>query len=397
MRRFIIAGFLALAALLAFNCALAAAPANQVERGVGVTLIPAEDWGKTYPDVYESYMANSENDEVVEYPEQYPMLATLYEGNAFSTYYGSARGHYYTVQDVQATGRPHKLANCFTCKTADFTKMTIEQGDSAYSMEFDDALAQINGDLGCYTCHAEDPANGITVTHTYLIDALGEDFDSVPGATASCAQCHVEYYFDPETKATSLPYTGAASRNPDDMYAFYEAMHYVDYVNPRTGTELLKTQHPEFETYTGEGSKHAAMFTCADCHMERLENANGEKYLSHEWVSPLDSETIQATCAACHEDLTSFVHGIQEGMEARTIEVGNRLAGLIDKLAEAVESGEYTDEELDAIRALHRKSQWYWDFVFVENSEGAHNSALDNSCLDKADALIDEALGLFKS
>ena len=36
-----------------------------------------------------------------------------------------------------------------------------------------------------------------------------------------------------------------------------------------------------------------------------------------------------------------------------------------------------------------------WDFVFVENSEGAHNSRLDGSCLDKADALITEALGMF--
>jgi hypothetical protein len=34
--------------------------------------------------------------------------------------------------------------------------------------------------------------------------------------------------------------------------------------------------------------------------------------------------------------------------------------------------------------------------VFVENSEGAHNSKLDNSCLDKADALIEEALSLLE-
>ena len=46
--------------------------------------------------------------------------------------------------------------------------------------------------------------------------------------------------------------------------------------------------------------------------------------------------------------------------------------------------------------ALNRKGQWYWDFVFVENSEGAHNSSLDNECLDKAEALIDEALVFFK-
>jgi nitrite reductase (cytochrome c-552) len=47
------------------------------------------------------------------------------------------------------------------------------------------------------------------------------------------------------------------------------------------------------------------------------------------------------------------------------------------------------------VRALNRKGQWYWDFVFVENSEGAHNSRLDNNCLDKAEAFINAALKQF--
>ena len=59
-------------------------------------------------------------------------------------------------------------------------------------------------------------------------------------------------------------------------------------------------------------------------------------------------------------------------------------------------AGTYTEEELDAIRQLNRKGQFYWDFVFVENSEGAHNSRLTTECLDKAEALIDEALTLIK-
>ena len=38
----------------------------------------------------------------------------------------------------------------------------------------------------------------------------------------------------------------------------------------------------------------------------------------------------------------------------------------------------------------------YWDFVFVENSEGAHNSKLTEDCLNKAEAIVDEALTMFK-
>jgi nitrite reductase (cytochrome c-552) len=34
---------------------------------------------------------------------------------------------------------------------------------------------------------------------------------------------------------------------------------------------MLKAQHPEIETYLGEGSIHAKMgLTCADCHMEKV-------------------------------------------------------------------------------------------------------------------------------
>ena len=81
-------------------------------------------------------------------------------------------------------------------------------------------------------------------------------------------------------------------------------------------------------------------------------------------------------------------------IEGRTNEVGEKLVVLADRLAEAVASGAYTEEQLDAVRALHRDAQFYWDFVFVENSEGAHNSALSRQCMDKAEALIEEALAL---
>ena len=362
--------------------------------GTGITVIPATEWENTFPDVYASYMANAENEEVVEYTEQYPFLGTVYEDYGFAKYYGSARGHYYSISDLMATGRPHALANCFTCKTAQFTVMTLNEGNSAYSKPFEEIDASGFEDIGCFTCHANTPGGKITVTHSYLVDAMGEDFEKVKGEVLSCGQCHVEYYFAPDGKATSLPYTNLAGMTPDAMYEFYEAMDFADYTNPRTGVRQLKAQHPEMETFLGEGSVHRSTFTCADCHMERLTNEAGETYLSHKYVSPLESETIRQNCSACHADLTGFVHGIQEKMEARTIAIGEELETLTNRLADAVAGGKYTDEQLTEIRALNRKGQWYWDFVFVENSEGAHNSKLDNSCLDKAETAIHEALDL---
>ncbi len=396
MKKIIAAMFLAALLLCLAGCALAATPASVVETGTGVSVIPSSQWEATYPDIYASYMATEQDSEVSDYVADYPMIAVVYEGMAFNTYYASARGHYYCVKDVTETGRPHKLANCFTCKTADFTHMANEQGVSAYAIPFEEAQAGINESVGCYSCHANDPAKGITVTHTYLADAMGADMDKVAAANAACGQCHVEYYFAPDTKAATLPYTSLEVMTPDAMYEYYQAMDFSDYTNPRTGVRQLKAQHPEYETFLGAGSVHASMFTCADCHMEKVTKEDGTVYRSHTLMSPLKSETIMASCAPCHQDLAGFVHGIQEKMEARTIEIGNKLEELTNKLADAVASGKYTEEELDVIRGLNRKGLWYWDFVFVENSEGAHNSRLDNDCLDKAEAIVNEALALFK-
>ena len=85
-----------------------------------------------------------------------------------------------------------------------------------------------------------------------------------------------------------------------------------------------------------------------------------------------------------------------ESPYVRVRESGYDLEELTNKLAAAVEGGEYSEDELNAIRALNRDAQFYWDFVFVENSEGAHNSKLTHACLDKAEALIAQANDLFK-
>ncbi|WP_325214285.1 ammonia-forming cytochrome c nitrite reductase subunit c552 [Oscillibacter sp.] len=103
---------------------------------------------------------------------------------------------------------------------------------------------------------------------------------------------------------------------------------------------------------------------------------------------------MDSTCSSCHADLKAEVRAIQTAMERRTYAIGYLLEGLTDTLAEAVESGAYTEDQLNQIRELARSAQFYWDFVFVENSEGAHNSALDTCCLDKAEDFANQALAL---
>ena len=372
-------------------------PVAQKENGI----ITAEQWAQVHPEIYSSYMANGENKDVIDHVEEYPMIAKLYEGMAFNKFYNSARGHVYTLEDVSATGRPHPLANCLTCKTPDFTKLVNDLGVEVYKYEFGEVYSDDGGfePVSCYNCHANQADTGeIVVTHSYLADAMASEAGNVAPATLSCAQCHVEYYFDPETKATTLPYSSLETLAPDAILSYYNEMDFTDYTNPRTGVKQIKVQHPEFETFMGEGSVHAATgFNCATCHMGQETAEGGKTYTSHTWTSPLNNDDLIANnCAACHQDLKADVKAIQEASEARVNEIGYQLEMLTDQLAEAVESGKYAEEKLEQIRSLNRDSQFYWDFVFVENSEGAHNSKLTNACLDQAQALCEEALGLLK-
>ena len=376
--------------------------AEKVETHSGVTIMKADDWKAQYPEIYESWAQTKESGEVTDYLADYPMLRTLYEGYGFAISYSSARGHYYDVNDLLETGRPHALANCFTCKTPQFTNMVNEMGDEAYRLAFTDVQQQINEGISCYNCHANQPGV-VTITHTYLTDSVGGDFDKIDAANLACGQCHVEYYFDPETKVTTLPHVSIETMHPDAILNYFnnellvDGQPFADWTNPRTGVRQIKVQHPEMETFLLEGSPHRDTFTCADCHMPDAVKADGTAYKSHNLMSPLENpELIANNCSQCHADLVSEVRAVQEEAERRTYAIGYELQFLTEKLAEAVESGDYTEDELDAIRAVARDAQFYWDFVFVENAEGAHNPSLTHECLDKAEALTNQALGMFK-
>ena len=348
------------------------------------------------PAVVVSMGANKENSYVTDYLEQDPYLVNIYEGYGFAKDYGSARGHEYTLEDVAKTQRPHPKANCLTCKTPDMHKMIEEQGVAVYAMPFDDVMAQTTQNISCYTCHgADNGADGaLAVTHQYVNEALGENVSTIDPATLSCGQCHIEYYFTPEDSEAMMPYHSVEEMTPEAILAYYDAMDFADWTQESTGTRLLKAQHPEMETVLQ--GKHAALLSCADCHMPTETTADGATYASHFLASPLESEALLATCAKCHgeTDMTAKVKDIQALVTTRESEVGNKLSDMKDALAAAVAAGDKSEDELAALRKLHREAQWFFDYCYVENSEGAHNSELSMRCLDTAEAKIDEAMAL---
>lgn len=370
------------------------APATSRENGV----ITADEWESIYPEIVASYRANDDNNYRIAYTEQDPYIVSLYEGFGFAKDYTSAVAHTYTLEDVAETERPHPLANCLTCKTPDYTKLVNDMGVEAYKLDFAETYGQMVENVSCYNCHENQAGNGgqLVVTHSYVTNALGSEMDQIDPATLSCGQCHIEYYFDPETKETMMPYTSVAAMDPEQILAYYNEKGFSDWTQESTGTGMLKAQHPEFETYLGAGSAHVGFgMNCADCHMAVVTEGK-TTYTSHKWESPLANQAILNTCTQCHgdEDMAAKVKTIQDEITAREAEVGGKLAALKEALAAEVAAGTMSEDELNAVRSLYRDAQWYWDFCYVENSEGAHNSTLARKCLDKSEELAAEAMGL---
>ncbi len=376
--------------------------------------ITAEDWRSVYPDIVVSWDRNADNAEVVDYLELDPYLVEIYEGYGFAKDYGSARGHNYTLTDVAKTKRPHGAANCLTCKTPNFTKLVNDEGVEVYSRPFDEVYTQITNNGGetvsCYTCHGNNPGNGtqpkenLTVTHSYITKALGENIGTIDPGILACGQCHIEYYFNPETKETTMPHNSIEAMTPEATYDYFTQIGFSDWTQESTGAKMLKVQHPEMETVLL--GKHAGELNCADCHMPVRQNAATQNiYHSHTLVSPLTDKTLLTTCLACHKDLganstddmITFVKNIQGRITAEETRVGNLLSEFKRALADANQNGTLGEEQLNAVRELYRKAQWFFDYCYVENSEGAHNSELSTRCLNTAETLILEGMALLKA
>ena len=360
-------------------------------------VVSAEEWRETYPHIVSSMEANADNNYRISYIDEDPYITNLYEGYGFAIDYTSAIGHSYTLEDVHNTERPHPLANCLTCKSPNFTKLVQDMGEEVYQYDFEETWASLSENISCYNCHANQAGNGgeLVVTHGYLADALGDNMASIDPAVLSCGQCHIEYYFYPGTKATSSPAFSVEDMHPSKMLAYYNELEFTDWTQESTGANLLKAQHPEMETFLQ--GKHAALLNCADCHMAITTAEDGTVYHSHKWESPLENQALLDTCAKCHgeTDMAQMVHGIQDEITARETQVGEKLSSLKDALAEAVSAGSMSEDQLNEIRAIYREAQWYWDYCYVENSEGAHNSALARECLDTSEEKVDEAMKLF--
>ncbi|MFZ5826219.1 MAG: ammonia-forming cytochrome c nitrite reductase subunit c552 [Bacillota bacterium] len=352
-----------------------------------------------YPRHFDSYMRNAEhNPAALKYATsekkhsrltQFPYMTTLWAGFGFAKEYNEARGHVYTNDDVlggngtvgtQRIG-PATNLTCMYCKSAEVPGLIEKMGNDFYKTKLLEGnnKEQFKHPISCSDCHNPETME-LRITRPALVEAMERRGTPVSKATRQemrslvCAQCHVEYFFNPKDNA-KVYFPWDKGFEPEDMYAYYQEQGFSDWKHAVTQGGMLKAQHPEYEFFQGSVHQRAGL-SCADCHMPYMKEGSA-KISSHWWTSPF--RTFEQSCAQCHKEG-------KEEMGKRVLHTQDRVkegldrAGEANKAAiaaiEAAMKGGADAKMIDEARALHREAQFYWDLASAENSFGFHNPQL---------------------
>jgi nitrite reductase (cytochrome c-552) len=189
-----------------------------------------------------------------------------------------------------------------------------------------------------------------------------------------CGQCHVEYYCGPKVTLFFPWNNGLKVEQIEatyDAYLFPDGHRFFDWSHARSGAEVLKAQHPEFEMWS-QGVHARSGVACADCHMPYMREG-AIKISDHQVRSPLLN--VSRACQTCHrfpeEELKARVTVIQDRTKALMDRAEDAIVDLIGELERAKKDG-VGQPALQAVFDLQRKAQWRVDFVNAENSMGFH-------------------------
>ena len=189
-----------------------------------------------------------------------------------------------------------------------------------------------------------------------------------------CGQCHVEYYCGSKMTLTFPWDRGLKVEQIEATWnqtEFADGHRFFDWKHAKTGAEVLKAQHTEFEMWS-QGIHARSGVSCADCHMPYVREG-AMKVSSHHVRSPLLD--VNRSCQTCHRfpeaELLSRVEAIQDRTRELMDRAEEALTQLINDIAARKKAG-LSDDTLLPIFELQRKAQWRVDFVNAENSMGFH-------------------------
>ena len=148
---------------------------------------------------------------------------------------------------------------------------------------------------------------------------------------------------------------------------------FSDWTNSLSKTPMLKAQHPEYETWTA-GIHGKNNVTCIDCHMPKVQNAEGKLYTDHKIGNPFDN--FAQTCANCHTQdkaaLQKVVAERKQSINDLKIKVEDQLVHAHFEAKAALDAGA-TEAEMKPIQDDIRHAQWRWDLAIA--SHGIHMHA----------------------
>ncbi|MDX8359492.1 ammonia-forming cytochrome c nitrite reductase subunit c552 [Cytobacillus sp. IB215316] len=387
--------------------------------GLSADEINNEAFADIFPLQYESYKRNEEMSDTkyggsvptskFDHTKE-PYLPIIFNGYGFAKEYNEDRGHIYAIEDNVNIARitDKSIGSCLTCKSTAVPILLEEDefGDGYWSANFRNEIVPRAEELGhspigCSDCHDPETME-LRVTRPMFataMEARGVDISNPTKnemRTYVCAQCHVEYYFEPEKKAVTFPWTNGLK--PEEMYEYYDTIakdsgFAQDWIHTVSGAPMLKAQHPEFEIWS-EGPHGIAEVSCSDCHMPYERSDGKKKITSHQWTSPL--KTVEQSCRTCHADKTEQelidrVEGIQDAhMENlhKAEEISIDAHYYINKM---ITTGA-PESKIEEAQQLVRKGQWLFDIVAAENSAGFHDPQGAMDSMKKSTEALNEAI-----
>ncbi|MGZ9899763.1 ammonia-forming cytochrome c nitrite reductase subunit c552 [Shewanella gaetbuli] len=442
---------------------------NAVANEAKTDFYNSDNWQQTFPEQYKTWAETEESTpasgQLDDLLAANPNLIAAWAGYGFAKDYNRARGHHYALTDVVKTLRVgHPMmdkdgvmqgeamsASCWSCKSPDVARMYDEVGEGKFS---DNAWStwghEMSNTIGCADCH-ELGTQDTRMSRPYAeraMKAIGKDFskqDSVMQASQTCAQCHVEYYFDgTDDKKVKFPWDywvpGVETdykdfvgyKGTDGLYkgfaseaqlAYFDNRGFNDWINAVSGAPMVKTQHPEFENMM-DRTEHAMdnhlEFGCTTCHMTKSTNEQGKSYTDHKVT--FEAEKLPAKCQSCHEGAD-----FKEIFDERKAEINElRFAanGTDPRLTEAhfkaqaiwaangiegLEAGKTIGEaqaayqaalkqktplagEMNSLLVKIRNAQWFWDSATASHGIHAHNPTEAVRLLTKSNGILDQAI-----
>lgn len=368
-------------------------------------------WGQNFPLQYEGWQATEEaveHEDLQEHdipegvePQDWittsriqedPRLVVMWDGYPFAEDYRHARGHYYMLDDQRNTLR---VANydqpgaCLNCH-ASTVELWDDLGDgdqragfdAMNAMHYNDVSEMVDHPITCIDCHDPDTM-ALRITRPAFMDGIAalkasegvEDYDVNRDATRQemrsfvCGQCHVEYYFAGEDRTLTFPWSNGLDIS--GVVQHLDDSGHVDFVHARTGGDMIKAQHPEFEIWSN-GIHADAGVSCVDCHMPYTREG-AQKITDHQIQSP--RQDLNAACGVCHTGDQEILENRIDTIQARFLHSRDAafdgMVQLVEDIEGSLEDGT-PQEHIDNARHYHRLASFYIDYVYSENSLGFH-------------------------